>query len=99
MIKQIEQIITDKIREKQGLHIYHKEDIEEVSEDIASLIEPHSPSFYRQLFREMPNDRTFTSQEIADMFEIHAPYDPDGIIKEGIKKMFEKLLKERNIDE
>ena len=36
---------------------------------------------YRQLFREMPDDRTFTAKELADMFEKDAPFDPKGELK------------------
>lgn len=47
---------------------------------------------FRQLFRELPKDRTFTAKELADFFERYAPLDPKGLLAKAFKKGFIELL-------
>jgi hypothetical protein len=42
----------------------------------------------RQLFREMPEDKTFTAKDLADMFEKLAPFDKEDVLAKHIRETY-----------
>lgn len=55
----------------------------------------YTSGFFRQIFREMPEDKIFTAKQLGDFFERYAPFDPKGLIAKAFKKEFKEELKKK----
>ena len=60
-----------------------------------SLKPIYTAGFFRQIFNEMPDDKTFTAKQLGDFFERYAPFDPKGLLAKAFKKEFNRELKKK----